>query len=241
MTLTRNMEDWERVASIAAGAAIAAMAVRRSRPGRLVAGASLIARGAAGFCPVNYAIGRERRRDDTRRALGGARGIHLHDSITIDRPVSEVFQYWRNLENLPRFMPHIRRVTPLDRMRSHWVVQGPAGTEVEWDAEINNEIVDELIAWRSLPGADVASAGSVHFTPAGAGRTRLEVTMQYDPPAGKLGASLAWLVGQSPSRQLRADLERLKQALDGGAPEPSPRRRRSRRRAGLGDGLEAGV
>src|SRR2546423_15606848 len=90
-------------------------------------------------------------------------GIRARAAITVNHPRESVFQFWRQLENLPRFMRHLISVEPRDERRSHWVAQGPAGRKVEWDAEIINEIPNELIAWKSLPGSDVDSAGSVRF------------------------------------------------------------------------------
>jgi uncharacterized membrane protein len=94
------------------------------------------------------------------------------------------------------------------------VAKAPAGTRVEWNAAIHNEIEDELIAWRSLPGADVNNAGSVHFTPAGEGRTEVRVVLSYEPPAGKMGAAIAKLLGEEPSQQVEDDLRRFKQVME---------------------------
>jgi uncharacterized membrane protein len=135
-------------------------------------------------------------------------------SIVVNRPAAEVYYFWRNFENLPRFMDHLESVTVLDENRSHWVAKAPAGTRVEWDAVIHNEIENELIAWRSLPGADVNNAGSVHFTPAGDNATEVRVVLSYEPPAGKLGAAVARLLGEEPSRQVEDDLRRLKQVME---------------------------
>jgi uncharacterized membrane protein len=216
--LARNVNDWERVASVAAGVALFAYAARsaKHRDGARATGVGLIARGLSGYCPVNAVTGRERTRDNTKRALGGPRGIRVDEVVTINRPPSELYRFWRHLGNLPLFMHNLERVDVLDDRRSHWVAKGPAGMRVEWDAEVINEIESELIGWRSLPGSQVASAGSVQFKPGPAGGTELKVTMQYAPPAGKLGASLAWLAGKSPSLQLREDLRRLKQYLETG-------------------------
>jgi uncharacterized membrane protein len=114
-------------------------------------------------------------------------------------------------------MNHLESVTQLDSLRSHWVAKGPAGTSIEWDAEIINEIPNELIGWRSLEGSDVAHAGSVHFTAAPGKRgTYLEVILRYDPPGGKLSAKVAMLFGEEPSLQIGSDLRRLKQLLETG-------------------------
>ena len=121
-------------------------------------------------------------------SVGRGQGIKVEQSVTINRPVLEVYRFWRNFENLPRFMDHLEAVTVMDETRSHWVAKGPAGTRVEWDAVIHNEIDDELIAWRSLPGSEVNNAGSVHFTPLGRrDGTEVRVVLSYEPPAGKLG------------------------------------------------------
>jgi uncharacterized membrane protein len=215
----QNVGETERWASAAIGTGLVlAGLARRNRAGALaaVAGSALLFRGASGRCPVNSAIGRDTAHHDTREALGGRRGIHVKKSITIGRPVDELYRFWRNLENLPRFMDHLESVR-VTGDRSHWVAKGPAGRSVEWDAEIINEVENQLIGWRSLPGATVASAGSVNFDDAGPDRgTRITVHLQYDPPAGKLGALFAKLFGEEPSQQIHEDLRRLKRLLEAG-------------------------
>jgi uncharacterized membrane protein len=114
-------------------------------------------------------------------------------------------------------MDHLVSVSQLDSRRSRWVAKAPAGRTVEWDAEIINEITGELIAWRTVEGADVVSAGSVRFTPAPGGRgTEVRVRLQYDPPAGKIGATVAWLLGHDPAATIREDLRRFKQLMEAG-------------------------
>lgn len=214
-----NMENWERLVSVAAGAGLLA-AARRTSGGRgtaaLVAGAGLVARGATGFCPVNATLGRERRRDDPRRALSGARGVTISASETMQVSARTLYDFWRDPSNLPRVMPYLVRVERLDDLRSHWVARGPAGQTVEWDAMIINEVPGELIGWQSLPGADVASAGSVKFRPLARGGTEVVVRLQYAPPGGRLGASVAWLLGTSPAHQVREALRQLKQVMETG-------------------------
>ena len=214
--MQRNVDNWERVVSLVAGTALISLAARSRRWRSLAApaGAGLIGRGLTGFCPVNYAIGRGRALDDTRTALSGARGVNVDERITIARRAEEVFEFWRDLANLPRFLSHLERVDVIDGRHSHWVVEGPAGMHVEWDAELINEIRPDLLAWKSLPGADVASAGSVQFRPVGPSETELRVRMQYAPPAGRAGAAVARWLGDSPESMLRTDLRRLKNILE---------------------------
>jgi uncharacterized membrane protein len=228
-----NVGRVERWLSMVAGGALAAYGLkRRSRPGgaAALAGAALLHRGATGHCHVYDALGINRgnghavghgtgeiadRGSDTRHKLGGARGIHVEDSVTINRPIAEVYRFWRNFENLPRFMQHLESVSTRDAGISHWVAKGPAGMTVEWDARIINEIDNRLIGWQSLEGSTISTAGSVNFDETEHG-TRVRVHLQYSPPGGKLGAAIAWLFGEEPHRQIRDDLRRFKALLEAG-------------------------
>jgi uncharacterized membrane protein len=137
--------------------------------------------------------------------------------VTINRSPRELYEFWRTFEKLPQFMNHLKSVTQTGSNRSHWVAKGPAGTSVEWDAEIINERPDELIAWRSLPDSDVDHAGTVRFEPAGGKRgTVVKVELHYKPPAGALGKALAQLFGESPEKQIHVDLHRFKQLMEAG-------------------------
>lgn len=141
----------------------------------------------------------------------------VHKTITINRPAAEIYAFWRNLENLPRFMSHLKAVSVIDDQRSHWVAKGPAGTEVKWDAEIFEDKPGELIAWRSLPGATVPNAGVVRFEEATGGRgTIVRIKLRYHPPGGALGATVAKLFGEAPEKQIPVDLMRIKQLLETG-------------------------
>ncbi len=220
-----NVADVERWASALGGAALAAFGVKqlkeRSPAGAALAaaGTALMYRGATGHCPVYSAAGINTAdaHDDTREHLAGARGVNVDEVVTINKPAAELYRFWRNFEQLPRFMDDLVSVRQLDQRRSHWIAKGPAGKRVEWDAEIINEIPDELIGWRTLDGADVISAGSVRFVPGPTGRgSQVHVRLQYDPPGGKLGAAVAWMFGKEPSQAIREDLRRFKQLMEAG-------------------------
>jgi uncharacterized membrane protein len=146
-----------------------------------------------------------------------ARDVHIETSISIDRSPEELYAFWRDFTNLPVFMLSLESVTPLDSVRSHWIAEGPLGKRVEWDAEVYNEKENELIAWRSLENADVINAGSVRFQagPEGHG-TFVRVTVNYNPPAGAIGASVAKLLGAEPEQLIKEDLRRLKQIMEAG-------------------------
>jgi uncharacterized membrane protein len=213
-----NLSEIERWASIIAGAGLLLFAARQRRATGIATGAlgaGLIARGASGHCPV-YAAAHVSSRHDTRASLGGPRGVLVHKTMTINRPVEDVYRFWRDLSNLPRCMQHLESVTPLGNGRSHWIAKGPAGMRVEWDAEIINEEENRVIGWRSLEQADVVSAGSVNFRECDGG-TEIVVRLQYSPPAGRMGALIARLFGEEPSQQIQEDLHRVKQCLESGA------------------------
>jgi uncharacterized membrane protein len=215
-----NVGRTERVISGLAAAAVAVVGLRRKRlrPLLLPLAANLMSRAVTGRCPVNRALGRNTakgRRVSPVASVRRGEGIKVEKSVIVNRPVREVYRFWRNFENLPRFMDHLEAVTVIDETRSHWVAKAPAGTRVEWDAVIHNEIEDELIAWRSLPGSDVSHAGSVHFIPLGDGsQTEVQVVLSYEPPAGKVGAAVAKLLGEEPSTQVEDDLRRFKQVME---------------------------
>ena len=224
--MQRNVNDWERVASLAAASFLLWSAWKMKKTGAArtqvaLTAVGLVARAASGYCPVNAMLGRERRRDDTRRALGGSKGTFLRERVIVRAPVEQLYAFWRNPANLPRVMPYLERVEPFDGTRSHWTVAGPAGTWLEWDAEVINEVPFETIGWQSLPGADVASAGSVHFRELGRGLTEVLVTMQYDPPAGRLGASIAGFIGESAGKRVQRALKEFKRSMESTALRPS--------------------
>jgi uncharacterized membrane protein len=217
-----NVGKNERLISGIAGVAIGVYALRQRRLRGLLLplAGGLIARAVTGRSALNRALGRNtawgEERSSPVASVGRGEGIKVEQAVTINRPREEIYGFWRNFENLPRFMDHLEAVQVLDEQRSHWIAKGPAGTRVEWDAEIHNEIPNELIAWRSLPGSEVDHAGSVHFSPVHNDGTEVRVILRYDPPAGKVGAAVARLFGEEPSHQVAEDLRRFKQVMEAG-------------------------
>jgi uncharacterized membrane protein len=154
----------------------------------------------------------------TKRAKQEA-GNQVNKAVTINRSAEDLYQFWRNFENLPKFMDHLVSVRNLegDGKRTHWEAKAPLGKTVEWDAEVIEDVPNRRIAWRSLEGADVYNEGSVTFEPAPGNRgTMIKVEMSYDPPGGKIGATVAKLAGQAPDKQIPLDLRRFKQLLEAG-------------------------
>lgn len=153
-----------------------------------------------------------------RSAAGSiAREVHVESSILISKRPEDLYRYWRDFRHLPLFMKNLESVNSHDSTRSHWVAKSPNGTTVEWDAEIFNEKQNELIAWRSTGEADIVNAGTVRFQKAPGERgTYVRVTMNYNPPGGKVGASLAQLFSTEPSQMIKEDLRRFKQLMETG-------------------------
>jgi len=185
----------------------------------ILAGSEMVRRGVTGKCYLYQTLG-------VRSACAGQGknisvpyelGVTVHDAVTIYKPRAEVYAFWRALSNLPRFMKHLKSVEHTGPNRTHWVAEGPGGKSVEWDAEIVNEVENELIGWRSLEGSSVDMAGSVQFKDAPGGRgTELQVELQYNPPGGVVGAVVAKLFGRDPKSEIESDLGRLKQFLESG-------------------------
>ncbi len=218
----KNLGLVERWTAVVGVAAMISYGVKKgSKTGALLAvlGGDLVYRGATGYSPLCDKLGIKPPEELLGKSVSipYQQGIRVDKSITIAKSPEELYSLWRNLENLPRFVQHIHSVVVLDDKRSHWILKGPSGKILEWDAEINNEQPDELIGWRSLPGSDIDSAGSVHFQPAPGGRgTEVKVELQYNPPGGVLGAAFAKLMGENPANQIKEDLRRLKQMMETG-------------------------
>lgn len=197
-------------------------ASRTMRPGRVLplalAGSALLYRGITGRWPMAKLLGlRGREYPHPATSVPHETGIRVEESIVIGKTPEEIYRFWRNLENLPRFMSqHVAVDRLTGDQRSHWTVKSFAGQTFEWDAEIINDIPNELLAWRSLQGADLDHAGSVHFEASATGGTKVSVILEYRPPVGKLGAGVARLFGQEPSQVVNKDLNRLKQLLETG-------------------------
>jgi uncharacterized membrane protein len=225
----RNLGNSERLVSGAAGAATLLWAMRRGGvPGGLLAvlGTTLIARAASGYCPVVAATSATPTERRIARKQGWRSAAATVRSVTIARPPADVYRFFREVRNLPRFLQHVEQVTAIDEMRSHWLVRAPTGRTVEWDTIITEDQPNERIAWRSAPGADLQSVGWIKFRPAPGDRgTEVHASIAYEPPAGQLGRIAAELWNDAPGGQAQGDLRRLKQVLETGeVPTPAMRR-----------------
>lgn len=209
-----NVGTAERLASAVGGAALLAVGLRkRSVGGTALAltGGALVARGLTGHCPVNKAVGRD-------SSDGTPEALDLTTALTIAAPRDEVYAFWRRLENLPRFMEHLREVRTLDDRRSHWTADVPGlDATLEWDAEITDGAEGERLAWRSVPDSDVENAGEVRFRDApGDLGTAVAVRISYRPPAGAAGRALGKALGPVFRQMVKEDVRRFKHIIEAG-------------------------
>lgn len=148
-------------------------------------------------------------------------GVKVEQSVTIFRPVQEVYKFWQNVENLPKFINHLKAVhkVPDDASpsRSHWVASTRAGLHVEWDVEIINERENEIITWQSLPGSEVDAAGSVRFKKLSESVTEVQMNLNYEPPGGKMVVILSKLFRKDAASEIEEDLEHVKRILEAAA------------------------
>ncbi len=202
---------WSRVAGDAMDLALLGAAFRAPVSGRGKRRVALTAAAVAGVTMADFMVSRRLTR------ASDSSLVRVTQSVTINRRAEDLYGVWRRFENLPPMLPHLASVQAVNETRSHWVVRGPAGTAVEWDADIIEDRPNEMIAWRALPDADIRHAGSVRFRPAPGGRgTEVTVTFEYVPPAGGLGSAVAMLFGAEPAQQVYEGLRAFKQIMETG-------------------------
>jgi uncharacterized membrane protein len=215
-----NVGIGERKLSLLGGGGLILLGLKRKSVGGLAIaaiGTELLRRGVTGRSVLYHAIHRNTADQPPRPQEYFERGIHVESAVTINRPANELFRFWRDFANLPRFMRHLKTVQVLDEKHSRWVAKAPARLSIQWDAEIINEEPDSLIAWRSVGGTEVDNAGSVRFVPAPEGRgTEVRVVIDYLPPAGKVGSIIARIFGEEPHWQIKDDLRRFKNITEAG-------------------------
>lgn len=209
-----NVGTTERIISAVGGALLTYYGLKKPNTlgiAMAAVGGSLLFRGATGYCPVNEAAGRN-------TAEWESVSIEITRSLTILKPRNELYQYWRQLENLPNFMQHLQDVRQLGPKRSHWVARIPKGVgTVEWNADIVAEEENSLLAWQSLPGSDIDNSGEVRFKDAPANRgTVVQATISYRPPAGAVGGSVAKLLNPVFKQLVKEDMRRFKRLMETG-------------------------
>jgi uncharacterized membrane protein len=228
----KNVGDTERWMSVAGGAVLVVYGLDRSDfPGGLLAvlGAELIRRGLTGHSLLYDALNVSTASDATARGphrdlraspaatVRASRAVKVEHSVTVMRPAAELYAFWRDPANVPRVTDLVESVEVVSGTTARWLARGPGGIPVAWTAEIINDIPNELVAWKSIGDADIPNAGSIHFRATADGRgTAVRLVLEYEPPAGHLGAWAAKLVKENPSEQVRAALGRFKELAETG-------------------------
>lgn len=220
---SQNVSNSERVASVAAGAGLVAYGIKRSDwLGAFLSliGGTLALRGATGHCQIYDALDVDTS-DKSFFSKGKVKDwlagdVEVIKSVTINKSPAELYAFWRNFENLPKFMNHLESVEVLDKMRSRWTAKAPLGSEVSWEAVITEDKENELIAWTSYGDSEIPNYGKVEFLPTVNRGTEVKVTIKYEPPAGKLSRLAAYFLTEEPNTQVSEDLRRFKRLMETG-------------------------
>ena len=209
-----NASDVEHLGALITGGLLVLSGMRRGGAiGTLfkLGGLALIYRGQQGYRALYDAIGIALPDEPTGV---GRQNVRVEASIVVNRPREELYRIWRNLQNMPVFMDHLLSVNEIDDTRSLWVAKAPAGMVVKWDAKIINDVENELIAWTTMEGSGVDHAGTVRFSDAPNGTTKIDVVFRYDPPADMLGVFVAKLFRNDPQQQIEKDLAKFKAIME---------------------------
>lgn len=212
MNEKKNLGQTERTLSVAAGSFLLfnGLAGEKKSFLKFFTGGFLLYRGTTGFCPVRAAI---------RNGAGEISGknIRILTELTVNKPRNEVYAFWRRLENLPRFMEHLESVLPIDEKITRWTVTIPGGLgTVSWKSRLAEEIPNELIRWKSLPGSSVENEGSIHFHEAGQLGTRIELDLTYRAPLGTPGEAVLKLLNPAFEYLVRSDIRNFKRYVESG-------------------------
>jgi uncharacterized membrane protein len=202
--------ETERWASLVGGGAMVLMGLsQRSLRGVLMAlaGGGLVYQGVTKQSTIQQA----------QEAIGINKSIKVEKTLTINKPADELYRFWHDFENLPRFMKHLKSVSVQNDKRSHWIANAPLDSSVQWDADILEDRENEFISWASVEGADVENSGFVRFKKAPGDRgTEVKVVLEYSPPGGAIASVFAKLFGEEPEQQIGDDLRRFKMLMEAG-------------------------
>ena len=221
----QNMGNSERVVSTVAGGSLVAYGIKRKDwLGALLGlvGGGLALRGATGYCPAFDALDIDTNEKSlleqgkTKAKDWFQQKTEVVKSVTINKSADELYNFWRNFENLPKFMNHLESVKVIDDKKSEWTAKAPLGYEAHWGAMITEDKKNEKIAWRSVENSEIPNSGKVEFLPTVDRGTVVKVTVRYEPPAGKLGALAAYFLTEEPDTQIAEDLRRFKSLMETG-------------------------
>ena len=206
--LKKNVSSLERILMVASGSYLlySGLSKEDKNPGKIGIGGSMLLRGISGYCPVYDAV--DHLKNDK------ASNVNIRINSVINKPISEVYAFWRDFENLPKFMNHLSSVNPINYTTSEWTAKGPMGIgKITWKAEVIKDEKDKLISWNSLPDSSIKNAGKVVFKPKGKA-TEIDVTISYHAPLGVAGESAAKLLNPYFEKLVKDDILNFKTYLE---------------------------
>jgi uncharacterized membrane protein len=207
--LERNIDPADQVTSLVAASVLLLATAARGGFWKGLAGSYLLFRGATGHCPISKAIDQSE--------LFKPQIASIRTSVTVNKPRKEVYEFWRNLENLPLFMKHLESVKQVDKKTSEWKARLPQGVgTVSWKSEILDDDKNVRIGWHSLPGSTIENIGNVHFTDAGKNGTEVTAFISYHAPGGKIGGKLAELFNPAFEEMVKEDIRNFKRFMETG-------------------------
>jgi uncharacterized membrane protein len=209
--LEPNVSKIERILMVAGGTYLLykALSGKKKNITQGIAGGTMLARGISGYCPVYDLAGKSGKFKSS--------NVNIRTTIIIDKPVSEVYDFWRNLENLPKFMKHLDYVKEVNKTTSEWRAKGPGGIgHVSWKANILMEEKDKMLSWHSVPDSTIDNAGKILFSQNGPQSTELDITLSYHAPLGVAGEAAARLLNPIFTKMVNSDIENLKAYMETG-------------------------
>jgi uncharacterized membrane protein len=204
-----NVSTIERVAMIAAGSYLLykALSGKKKSIVQSIAGGTMLVRGISGYCPVYDLV-------ENSKKLSGS-NVNIRTSLRVDKPVDEVYDFWRKLDNLPKFMKHLSSVKELNNLTSEWTAKGPAGIgSLTWKAEILMDEPGKILSWHSLPGSSVDNAGKINFKQVDANSTELDIVISYHAPLGVAGEAAAKLLNPIFEKFVKSDIENFRKYME---------------------------
>ena len=212
-----NVSKTERVLMLAAGGYLLykMFSKKDSSTSKMALGSGMLLRGITGYCPAYHAM--ETLKDNkSTSSSSSSSNVNIRVTSEINKPIFQVYAFWRNLENLPKFMSHLASVEEIDNVTSEWTAKGPMGVgQISWKAKIVKEEKGELLSWKSVEGSTIDNAGKVVFKPSENG-TIIDVTISYRAQLGTVGESAAKLLNPYFESMVKEDIESLKEYLESG-------------------------
>jgi uncharacterized membrane protein len=217
MQLDQNVSRTGRIISALAGGLLLLHGMRRGKKfSEIPLGSYLLFRGATGYCPVNdKVLGKNSITTGNGHAITQPGRISIDTRVMIDKSASQVYKFWRKLENLPSFMKHLEQVNVIDETTSIWKAKIPGGFgTIEWESEIIEDLPNQLLAWRSMADSEIMNSGKVEFIDTGSNQSELHAVISYEAPGGIVGEKVSRLLNPIIEKMIKSDIENFKSYIE---------------------------